>query len=106
MEQAAQRMKLDSGRQQRDAGRLAFQRWLKSKQNEDTLRKKEREYMNEVHRLQDESKVAEKRRAEERYKAWRSQKDYEKKLQRENEKDIANMLTPSSRGNSFMSRII
>lgn len=98
MAQASQRMKLESGRQQRDAGRLAYQRWLKSKQDEDVLRKKERVYMNEVQRLQEESKIEEKRRAQERYKAWRVQKDFESKLQRKNEKDIANILSNPFRG--------
>ena len=98
MERAAQREQAESRRQQRDAGRLAFQRWLKTKQNEDVMRKKEKTYFDEVERLKQQSKTEERKRATEKFEMWKTQKDYESRLQRENEKALVKTLESPPRG--------
>ncbi len=98
MEQAAQREQAASRRQQRDVGRLAFQRWLKTKQNEDSMKMKEKAYLNQVEKLRQQSKAEEQRRAKDKVEMWRTQKDFETRLQRENERQMTKMLAYSPRG--------
>ncbi len=98
MEQAAQREQADSRRQQRDVGRLAFQRWLKTKQNEDAMRLKEKAFLNQVEKLRQQSKAEEQRRAKDKVEMWKTQKDLETRLQRENEREMTKMLAHSPRG--------
>lgn len=97
-EKAAQRELLESQRQQREVRSMAFQRWLKVKQNEDAARKKEQAYLNEVEKLRQQNKAEEKRRSKERFEMWKTQKDYESHLQRENEKEMSRIVTPLPRG--------
>ncbi|XP_064390208.1 microtubule-associated protein 9-like [Halichondria panicea] len=97
MEQAAQREQAASRRQQRDVGRLAFQRWLKTKQNEDSMKMKEKAYLNQVEKLRQQSKAEEQRRAKDKVEMWRTQKDFETRLQRENERQMTKMLAYSPR---------
>lgn len=101
MGQMSQRSQLESARQQRDSGRLAFKHWLKLKQDRTILKKKERVYRDQVERLKEESLAEDKMRAEESYQTWKNQKEFESKLHRKNEREINDMFSSPRRGNIF-----
>ncbi len=98
MERAAQRELSESRRQQRDAGGLAFQHWLKAKQNEDFMRSKENAYLDKVETLKQNNKAEERKRAKEKFEMWRTQKDFESRLQKQNDAGMARLLAHPPRG--------
>lgn len=84
--------------QNRGVGQAAFKNWLKQKQQEDELMKKERAVQRELQRLREEEKKVRRRRAEESFNMWRVQKDMELRLQKSNERHRAKSLSPTPRG--------
>ncbi len=98
MERAAQRELADSKRQTREAGELAFQRWLKAKQNEDFVRSKENSYLDKVERIKQQNKAEERKRAKEKFEMWKSQKDFEMRIQKQNDTGMTKMLSSPPRG--------
>lgn len=79
-------------------GQAAFRNWLKQKQEEDELMKKDRAAQRELCKLKDEEKRERRRKAEETFNTWKLQKDLELSLQKSNEKHRAKSLSPPPRG--------
>ena len=79
-------------------GQAAFRNWLKQKQEEDELMKKDRAAQRELRKLKDEEKRERRRKAEETFNTWKLQKDLELSLQKSNEKHRAKSLSPPPRG--------
>ena len=75
-------------------GQAAFRNWLKQKQEEDELMKKDRAAQRELRKLKDEEKRERRQRAEETFNTWKLQKDLEISLQKSNEKHRAKSLSP------------
>lgn len=79
-------------------GQAAFRNWLKQKQEEDELRKKDRAVQRELRKFKDDEKRERRRKAEETFNTWKLQKDLELSLQKSNEKHRAKSLSPPHRG--------
>ena len=79
-------------------GQAAFRNWLKQKQEEDELMKKDRVVQRELRKFKDDEKRERRRKAEETFNTWKLQKDLELGLQKSNEKHRAKSLSPSHRG--------
>jgi hypothetical protein len=79
-------------------GQAAFRNWLKQKQEEDELMKKDRAVQRELRKFKDEEKRERNRKAEETFNTWKLQKDLELSLQKSNEKHRAKSLSPPHRG--------
>lgn len=114
--QKAAQLELERQEQRRIVGKLAYQRWLKNKQDEDELLKKEKVLEKEVKKLKMAEKEEEKYRAQETFRSWKRQKALEMKLQRQLEGEETRACSPTPRGilmmnpniksqNSFISSI-
>ena len=79
-------------------GQAAFRNWLKQKQEEDELMKKDRVVQRELRKFKDDEKRERRRKADETFNTWKLQKDLELGLQKSNEKHRAKSLSPSHRG--------
>ncbi len=93
-------LELEQREQRWHAGKLAYQGWLRNKQEEDELVKKEREFQRELRRLQAQEEEEDRRRAKEVFIVWKEQKDLELKLERQLEREERRSLTPPPRGSS------
>ena len=62
------------------------------------MRLKEKAFLNQVEKLRQQSKAEEQRRAKDKVEMWKTQKDLETRLQRENEREMTKMLAHSPRG--------
>ena len=83
-------------------GKLAYQRWLKKKHEEDELAKKEKQIEKEVNRLKAAEREEVKQRVQETYRSWKQKKDVELKLQRELERKKARACSPTPRGITYV----
>ena len=91
-------MEMERREQQLVVARLAYQRWLKGKHEEDEVLRKERMRERELNKLKEAEKQGERRRAQEVFRSWKQQKDLELKLQRQMEREERMALTPPPRG--------
>ena len=96
--QKAAQLELERQEQRRIVGKLAYQRWLKNKQDEDELLKKEKVLEKEVKKLKVAEKEEEKYRAQETFRSWKRQKALEMKLQRQLEGEETRACSPTPRG--------
>ena len=83
-------------------GKLAYQRWLKKKHEEDELLKKEKLIEKEVNRLKSAEREEAKHRVQETYRSWKQKKDVEVKLQKELEREKARACSPAPRGITYV----
>ena len=96
--QKAAQLEIERQEQRRMVGKLAYQRWLRNKKEEDDLLKKERVLEKEVKRLKMAEKEEEKHRAQETFRSWKRQKAHEMKLQRQLEGEETRACSPTPRG--------
>lgn len=96
--QKALQLELEREEQRRMTGKLAYQRWLKKKHEEDELLKKEKLIEKEVNRLKSAEREEAKQRVQETYRSWKQKKDVELKLQKELEREKARACSPAPRG--------
>ena len=94
-------MELERRDQHRAVAKVAYQRWLKNKQEEDTLIDKERARERELNRLKWLEKESERKRTLETFKSWKEQKDLESRLHRQLQKEGRKALTPPPRSKSY-----
>ena len=88
----AKKVEMERMEQQRAVSQVAYQRWLKTKQEEDLVLRKERDREREWRRLQEEEKRAAKRQAQETFNSWKQQKDSDTKFQKEVQQERELML--------------
>ena len=86
-------------------GQAAFRNWLKQKQEEDELMKKDRAVQRELRKFKDDEKRERRRKAEETFNTWKLQKDLELSLQKSNEKHRAKSLSPPHRRNKLIQSV-
>ena len=97
-ERKAAQKKLEIAEQRRGVGEAAFRNWLRRKQAEDEMMKKDKTVQRELHRLREQERDERRKRVQESFNTWKLQKDLDISLQRSNERHRARSLSPRSRG--------